>query len=175
MVKRLGLWATWYQHNIQGMKGNVDRVSDRQRFDQSCLHNETSIKSLHISRRDTPGVSSFGRCWFVSSLLQWNCICKYSTVSSFRTEETAETLKFEASWPGLWVSGNPQICSCCLRWGQTCGETSCPFVKFGLSLGSHLSHHELVIADLFNLVVNAIRIDPEVRFFHSIYRSRKSH
>ena len=37
-------------------------------------------------------------------------------------------------------------------------------MKFGLSLDSHLSHHELVIADLFNLVVNAIRIDPEVRF-----------
>ena len=164
------------------MKGNIDRVQwHSQRFDQSCLHNETSITSLGISRRDTPGIFSFHRGWFVSCCYNETAFVRIvlstTSVSHFHywTEKTTETLQFEASQPGLWVSGNPQICSCGLRWEQTCGETSCSFVKFGLSLGSHLSNHELVINNLFNLVVNAIRIIPEVRFFHPIYRSRKSH
>lgn len=91
-----------------------------QRFDQSCLHNETSIKSLHISWRDTQGsfllvdTDLYPHCYnetaFVSIVLSATSVSHFSALW---TEETEETLKFEASWPGLQVSGNPQICSCC--------------------------------------------------------------
>lgn len=101
MIIRLGLWATWYQHNIQGIKGNIDGVQwHSQRFDQSCLHNATPIKSLE----ETPGASPL----LVDSDL-YPCCYSETAFVSIVLSANSESHSSELMNPG--GGRNSQICS----------------------------------------------------------------
>lgn len=120
MAKRLGLWATSYQHNIQGMKENIDRVSDTAKDLINHVYNETSIKSLHISRRDTPGIFSLVDTDLYPHCYNETAFVKYSTVSIFsesfqcimnwRDRRNSQIWSQLARTVGVWESPNPSCC-----------------------------------------------------------------